>query len=130
MHSSFSFLLLFPQCLDCCHVQESFSQLRRWKILRGSKKKQFLDSSSRAVDFENLEVYMKAKILHSEAFPSLPWIQDHTIQSTVGLGFVGVCLFFVFVWGSNPSEKSASPIESLCNQKFSKAFHPFSLGSL
>lgn len=53
-------------------------ELRKWKILKGSGKKHFLDSTSRDVGIQNLEIYIKARTLQREVFPFLPWIQAYT----------------------------------------------------
>lgn len=47
-------------------------------MLRGSGKKQFLDSTFREVCFQNFEDYIKDGTVQSEVFTFLPWIQVYT----------------------------------------------------
>lgn len=61
LFSSLCFAALKLGFLPC--AEKFLKEVRKWKILRGSKKKQFLDSTSRDVLFQNIEAGLIDKTL-------------------------------------------------------------------
>lgn len=55
-----------PGFLPC--ARKFLKEIRKWKKLRGSGKKQFLDSASRDVDSQSIEVCVKTELCRVRFF--------------------------------------------------------------